>query len=110
MILAGRRLQKLEETAAQVRALGGSKVLTVQTDLVIDGDVENLFAQATKTFGRLPDVVLSNAGVVEDDLVPAGEHDVEAWWNIVVSKSVRERCANLGFYQLTVSSLNRAST
>ena len=85
MILAGRRLQKLEETAVQVRALGRSKVLTVQTDLVVDGDVENLFAQATNTFGRLPDVVLSNAGAVEDDLVPAGEHDVEAWWNLVVS-------------------------
>ena len=86
---------------AEARALGRSKVLTVQTDLIVDGDVENLFAQATKTFGRLPDVVLSNAGVVEDDLVPAGEHGIAAWWNTVVSNICPRRCANLGFCRLT---------
>ncbi|KAJ5198268.1 short chain dehydrogenase-like protein [Penicillium cinerascens] len=81
--LAGRRIEKLEETASKIRALnqGRTKVLVVQTDLVKDKDVENLFSQTLKTFGRSPDVVLSNAGMVET--VPIGEHSTDAWWNVL---------------------------
>jgi NAD(P)-dependent dehydrogenase (short-subunit alcohol dehydrogenase family) len=83
--LAGRRLEKLEETASQIRALkNGSKtkVLAVPTDVTKDADVANLFAQTVKTFGRSPDVVLSNAGAVE--VGPMGEQGVDVWWGILV--------------------------
>ncbi|KAK5194053.1 hypothetical protein LTR47_005356 [Exophiala xenobiotica] len=82
--LAGRRLEKLEETASQIRALkNGSKtkVLAVPTDVTKDADVANLFAQTVKTFGRSPDVVLSNAGAVE--VGPMGEQGVDVWWGIL---------------------------
>ena len=84
MVLAGRRIEKLEETASKIRALnqGRTKVLIVQTNLVKDKDVENLFSQTLKTFGRSPDVVLSNAGMVET--APIGEHSTDGWWNILV--------------------------
>lgn len=84
MVVAGRRVEKLEDTASKVLSLneGRTKVLVVQTDLVKDKDVENLFAQTLKTFGRSPDVVLSNAGMVETD--PIGEHSTDDWWNTLV--------------------------
>lgn len=83
MVLAGRRIEKLEEIASKIQGLnqGRTKVLVVQTDLVKDKDVENLFSQAIKTFGRSPDVVLSNAGMVET--VPIREHSTDGWWNIL---------------------------
>jgi hypothetical protein len=80
-----RRLEKLEETASQIRALnngGKTKVLAVPTDVTKDADVANLFAQTVKTFGRSPDVVLSNAGAVE--VGPMGEQGVDVWWGILV--------------------------
>jgi hypothetical protein len=52
------------------------------------GTSRTLFFASEETFGRMPDVVLSNAGVVEEDLVRAGEHDVEAWWHVVMSTSI----------------------
>ncbi|KAK5462678.1 hypothetical protein LTS15_002390 [Exophiala xenobiotica] len=82
--LAGRRPEKLEETASQIRALkNGSKtkVLAVPTDVTKDADVANLFAQTVKTFGRSPDVVLSNAGAVE--VGPMGDQGVDVWWGIL---------------------------
>ncbi|KAK5211634.1 hypothetical protein LTR41_003095 [Exophiala xenobiotica] len=81
--LAGRRLEKLEETASQIRALknGSTKLLAVPTDVTKDADVANLFAQTVKTFGRSPDVVLSNAGAVE--VGPMGEQGVDVWWGIL---------------------------
>ena len=83
VVLAGRRLEKLEETAEKVRSTnnGRTKVLSVQTDLIKDKDVENLFKQTINTFGRIPDVVLANAGIVQN--LPIGEHAVDDWWNIV---------------------------
>ena len=84
VVVAGRRLDKLEETASEVQALnnGKTKVLAVRTDLVKDTDVENLFAQTIKTFGRSPDVVLANAGTVET--IKIGEHNTDDWWDSLV--------------------------
>ena len=84
-MVAGRRLDKLEETVAKVHGLnnGNTKALAVQTDLLKDSDVANLFAQTVKTFGRSPEVVLSNAGAVEE--LKIGEHKVDDWWQQLVS-------------------------
>jgi len=88
VVIAGRRVDKLEETASEIRTLSNGKIeaLAVQTDLVRDTDVENLFAQIIKTFGRSPDVVLANAGAVES--VAIGEQNTDDWWNIVVWSDV----------------------
>ena len=57
-------------------------MLAVPTDVTKDADVQNLFAQTIKTFGRCPDVVLSNAGAVE--VGPMGEQGTDVWWGILV--------------------------
>lgn len=84
VVVAGRRVEKLEETASRVRNLnqGRTTVLIVQTDLVKAEDVKELFAQTLKTFNRPPDVVLANAGAVS--AVPIEQQSTDDWWNILV--------------------------
>jgi NAD(P)-dependent dehydrogenase (short-subunit alcohol dehydrogenase family) len=56
--LAGRRRDRLDETAAQ----GGSRTLVVPTDVGDPLAVRALFAQAKDAFGRL-DLLFNNAGI-----------------------------------------------
>jgi len=58
--LAGRRLERLQETAAKIEALG-RKALTVPTDVGDPQSVSGLFAAIRDTFGRL-DLLFNNAG------------------------------------------------
>lgn len=60
--------------------------MAVQTDLAKDADVASLFTVTIKTFGRPPDVVLSNAGVVAEGRM--GDQSPEDWWNVMVSGSL----------------------
>lgn len=85
IVVAGRRLANLEETATEVRAInnGKTKIIAVQADLAKDSDVANLFAETLKTFGRSPDVVLANAGVLIEGKV--GEKSPDDWWDAMVS-------------------------
>ncbi|MCC7496105.1 MAG: SDR family NAD(P)-dependent oxidoreductase, partial [Bryobacterales bacterium] len=59
--LAGRRLERLEDTAAHAVA-GGGEVLTVAADVSRPESVEALFERVRERFGRL-DVLFNNAGV-----------------------------------------------
>lgn len=61
LLLAARRLEKLEEVKAKVEELGG-KAEVFQTDVTKIDDVRNLFLDATKD-GRQIDVVFNNAGI-----------------------------------------------
>ena len=58
--------QTLEETAAEVRALG-RKVLAVTADVSSSEDVNRLIDTAVKEFGRV-DILVNNAGVTRDAL------------------------------------------
>jgi len=58
VVLAGRRKDQLEETAN----LCGDNNLVIQTDIVDQNSIKNLFAITLKTFGRL-DLLFNNAGV-----------------------------------------------
>jgi NAD(P)-dependent dehydrogenase (short-subunit alcohol dehydrogenase family) len=66
LVLAARRLDRLEETADRLRG-SGAAVVTSQCDVTSDRDVERLMALATEAFGSV-DVLVNNAGV-------AGEED-----------------------------------
>ena len=57
--LAGRRLERLKETAAA--AGGGGRMLSVATDVGQPDSVKALFARAREAFGRV-DVLFNNAG------------------------------------------------
>ena len=59
VVLAGRRLDKLEETANLGPA---GKSLCVSADMTNPGSIAALFAKVTETYGRL-DVLFNNAGM-----------------------------------------------
>jgi NADP-dependent 3-hydroxy acid dehydrogenase YdfG len=80
IVLAGRRLDRLEETAAEGKA-SDSPTLVVQTDVTKPEDIVNLFAKTKERFGRL-DLLFNNAGMGS----PRGlleEMPVEAWKTVV---------------------------
>ncbi len=80
VVLAGRRMEALETTAAEVEA-AGVKALAVATDIGKPAEVAALFDKAEATFGRL-DVLFNNAGIGG----PAVEFDelTDADWQAVV--------------------------
>lgn len=61
VVLAGRRLDALEETA-RLAGSGGSRTLAVSTDVGDPKAVSNLFARTREAFGRL-DLLFNNAGI-----------------------------------------------
>jgi len=61
VVLAGRRRDALEETAARAKRLG-SRTLVITADVSKPASVKALFAKTKRTFGRL-DLLFNNAGV-----------------------------------------------
>jgi NAD(P)-dependent dehydrogenase (short-subunit alcohol dehydrogenase family) len=79
VVLAGRRLEPLQETIKQSGA--GSRALAVPTDVSDQASVQALFAATVKAFGRV-DMLFNNAGVGN----PPGSFEdwtVEQWKNVV---------------------------
>jgi NAD(P)-dependent dehydrogenase (short-subunit alcohol dehydrogenase family) len=58
--VAARGRERLEQTAAEIRAAGG-KVAALQVDVSKAADCERLVAETVKAFGRL-DILVNNAG------------------------------------------------
>lgn len=84
--LAGRRVEKLRETAEACESAGGATVgagraLVAQTDVTEPKSVEALFARTVEAFGRL-DVLFNNAGINAPG-VPIEDLSVERWKAIV---------------------------
>jgi NAD(P)-dependent dehydrogenase (short-subunit alcohol dehydrogenase family) len=74
VVLAGRRMAALEETAAGAE---GRPTLAVPTDVAEPESVRNLFAQTRERFGRL-DLLFNNAGTGTPP-VPIEELTYEQW-------------------------------
>ncbi len=81
VVLAGRRFEKLEETAATAGRAAG-RMFTVSTDVGNPDSVDALFATTSNEFGRL-DLLFNNAGANVPG-VPT-EDLTFAQWNQVVS-------------------------
>jgi NAD(P)-dependent dehydrogenase (short-subunit alcohol dehydrogenase family) len=79
-VLAGRRQDKLEETAQEGRAIG-AKTLVVPTDVSDPTAVKTLFARTKDTFGRL-DVLFNNAGIGAPAM-PLEDLPLETWRKVV---------------------------
>src|ERR1700694_2708467 len=79
-VLAGRRKDKLEETAAEASSLG-AKALVVPTDVSSVQSIKNLFAKTKETFGRL-DLLFNNAGTGAP-AVPIEDLPYETWQKVV---------------------------
>jgi NAD(P)-dependent dehydrogenase (short-subunit alcohol dehydrogenase family) len=78
VVLAGRRANRLEETAALA---GSAPILVVAADVTDPAQVVGLFEQARARFGRL-DLLFNNAGGGAPP-VPFEELSVEAWRRVV---------------------------
>jgi NAD(P)-dependent dehydrogenase (short-subunit alcohol dehydrogenase family) len=76
VVLAGRRVEALEEVGAEIRA-GGSPVLVVPTDISDASSVASLFAATKSAYGRL-DVLFNNAGV-SPPATPIEDLPLEQW-------------------------------
>jgi NAD(P)-dependent dehydrogenase (short-subunit alcohol dehydrogenase family) len=80
VVLAGRRLDALEETA-RLAGDAASRALPVATDVCDLESVRNLFAKTREAFGRL-DLLFNNAGIGAPG-VPLEELTFEQWQAVV---------------------------
>ena len=80
VVLAGRRKDLLEATAAEGKATG-SQTLVVPTDVGDPESVRALFAKTKDTFGRL-DLLFNNAGIGAPP-VPMEDLPLEKWKAVV---------------------------
>jgi len=79
-VLAGRRKDKLEETANEGKSTG-AKSLVVPTDVSDPAAINALFAKTKEAFGRL-DVLFNNAGIGAP-AVPLEDLPYETWKKVV---------------------------
>src|ERR1039457_2619411 len=80
VVLAGRRAEPLEQTAASASATGG-RMLAVPTDVTSPDSVRALFARTREAFGRL-DVLFNNAGT-NAPAIPLEDLRYEQWAHVV---------------------------
>jgi len=80
VVLAGRRKEELEHTAAMAKE-GGGRMLPVPTNVADPASVKALFAAALQAFGRL-DVLFNNAGMGAP-AVPMEDLPIETWQQVV---------------------------
>ena len=80
LVLAGRRENKLRETAAAA-GVGGDRVLIVPTDVSDRQAVVQLYAETKERFGRL-DLLFNNAGI-NAPAIPLEDLSDSQWLNVV---------------------------
>jgi len=80
IVIAARSKERLEAVARELVAINSKLiVLAVPTDITIEKDVQNLYAQTQQKFGRHADVLMNVAGYLEEAKL-IGEQNVDAWW------------------------------
>jgi NAD(P)-dependent dehydrogenase (short-subunit alcohol dehydrogenase family) len=79
--LAGRRIEALEETRAELPASSGS--FAVPTDVSDPADVESLFELVVSRAGRV-DLLVNNAGTFGPG-APVGEYPVDGWLGTIAA-------------------------
>jgi NAD(P)-dependent dehydrogenase (short-subunit alcohol dehydrogenase family) len=82
LVLAGRRKEPLDETAASVNGTG-SQALVAPTDVSKREQIIALFGKLKSSFGRL-DVLFNNAGIGAPP-VPLEDLPYETWQNVVAT-------------------------
>lgn len=80
IVLAGRRKEMLEETAALASA-PAPRTLVVPTDVADPKSIDALFAAVKSTYGRI-DLLFNNAGISTRN-IPIDDLTYEQWTNVV---------------------------
>jgi NADP-dependent 3-hydroxy acid dehydrogenase YdfG len=75
VVLGGRRTERLDEIARDIREHGG-RALTCATDVTRREDLDRLVGLAVEEFGKL-DVLVSNAGISK--IGPMADLDTDGW-------------------------------
>ena len=83
LVLASRTLEKLEETAAEIRSQSG-EAFVVSVDLASRESITEGFAKAAKDFGRI-DVLVNNGGITKDGLAMRMK---AADWDVVLQTNL----------------------
>jgi len=84
IVIAGRKQEKLEETAIEIRKYGGP-VIPVQADLAKMKDIKDLVDQAVKQFGKI-DFLFNNAGTIRRG---PSEDLTEGDWDEVITINLK---------------------
>ncbi len=80
VVLAGRRIEMLEETAALAQA-SPPRMVVVPTDVSDPASIAALFATVEATYGRI-DLLFNNAGISTRN-IPIDDLTYEQWSNVV---------------------------
>lgn len=84
VVVAARRLDKLEEVAAEIEAKGG-KALAVEMDVTDEGSVVAAFDSIREALGRPCDVVINNSGMSREGWY---REQSEEDWNAVIDTNL----------------------
>jgi len=84
LVVAARRLDKLEEVAAEIEAKGG-KALAVEMDVTDDGSIVAAFDSIREALGRPCDVVINNSGMSREGWY---REQSEEDWNAVIDTNL----------------------
>ena len=79
LVLAARRLDRLEALVAEITAAGG-QAIAVQTDVTVKADADAMIAAAVQAFGRV-DVLVNNAGLMA--IAPMSAVKTDEWGRMI---------------------------
>ncbi|XP_068153947.1 3-oxoacyl-[acyl-carrier-protein] reductase-like [Drosophila tropicalis] len=92
LVIVGRNVDKLKETADQILAAGGAQPLQLQADMTKEPDVKQIVTFTLAKYGRI-DILVNNAGILETGSI---ENTSLEQYDRVMNTNVR------AMYQLTM--------
>ncbi|MGZ4551679.1 MAG: SDR family NAD(P)-dependent oxidoreductase [Blastococcus sp.] len=79
-----RGAERLTATMAEVAASSGARTLAVAADVTDRASVEDAVAEVVAELGQV-DLLVNNAGLIDEFEVPLWEADPDQWWHVVTS-------------------------